>query len=73
MNLRSMFANDPDPEFSEALRTRIDPTLLGRLDRLVAFAKDSGHPKVTRSYVVRDALTAYLDGMEEEYPALRDG
>lgn len=59
---------DDRPDLSGVIRVRLDPTTLSRLDRVVAFAQGRGRRDVTRSYLMRDALDAYLAEVEKEFP-----
>lgn len=48
----------------DAIRVRIPPTLLDRIDRLEARERGRGDRTVTRSSIIRDALDAYLADIE---------
>ncbi|MEQ1703130.1 MAG: hypothetical protein ABMA25_23740 [Ilumatobacteraceae bacterium] len=57
---------------TELLQLRVDAHTLYRLDRIVAHARGSGFSKYSRSYIAREALEAYLDGVEEQVPAVKE-
>ena len=50
------------------LRVRVDDETLSELDALQSFLVGSGLREVTRSTLVRRALTAYLAGVRDEMP-----
>lgn len=58
-NIRpSRYAND---HMGSPLTIRLPATLQRELDLFVANAKDNGYGFVSRSYVIREALEAYLE------------
>ena len=62
--------NELPGELSDAVRVRLGPETLDRLDRVVAFAQGQGRREVTRSYLIRDALDAYLAEVEKKFPEI---
>lgn len=62
--------NEVPGELSDAVRVRLGPEDLDRLDRVVAFAQGQGQRKVNRSYLIRDALDAYLSEIEKKFPEI---
>ena len=56
---------------SKAIRVRLDPLLLDRLNAVVELAEKRGHHHITRSSLIRDALASYLEPLEAEFPELR--
>ena len=64
-------AADIAPPKSKAIRVRLDPHLLDRLNAVVELAEERGHHHITRSSLIRDALASYLEPLEAEFPELR--
>lgn len=56
------------PELDKPLRVRVSEDTLNELDALEVFLQGHGFPSVSRSTLVRAALTSYLDGVREEVP-----
>lgn len=46
---------------------RLPLATVERLDGIVDLAKSKGHPDVTRSFIVRDALGGYASEFESEF------
>lgn len=67
---RGRWDDAPPGELSDAIRVRLDSPTLDRLDRVVAFAQNKGQRKVTRSFLIRDALDAYLAEVEKDFPEI---
>jgi len=54
---------DGEMAFGDALRVRLDYELVDRLDRVEAYARGLGYRHVTRSRLIRDAVSAFLTGL----------
>ena len=59
-------------QLGDAIKVRLDSTTVHRLDRVVAFAQGKGRREVNRSYLIRDALDAYLGEVERQIPEIKD-
>ncbi|WP_433790736.1 ribbon-helix-helix domain-containing protein [Actinoplanes sp. CA-252034] len=60
---------DAGREFGDAMRIRLDDELVAQLDRVEAYARGLGYRHVTRSSIIRQAVTAYLTGFEKTLSA----
>jgi metal-responsive CopG/Arc/MetJ family transcriptional regulator len=60
---------DADREFGDAMRIRLDDELVAQLDRVEAYARGLGYRRVTRSSIIRQAVSAYLTGFEKTLSA----
>lgn len=49
------------------LSVRLPKELLSRVDAVVALAQSRGVGEITRSALIRDALTAYVEQIEDEF------
>lgn len=64
-------SSGPDTEERARLKllsVRVPEDVMNRLDLLEARAKAAGVSHANRSWLVREALTSFLDGVEEEVP-----
>ena len=60
----------PSPtELSEVIRVRIDRDLLDRLDRIESVLRGQGYRQVTRSSLIRAAISGFVEGVQGGGPS----
>jgi predicted transcriptional regulator len=65
----AQLAGEPETSnnsFSETTRVRLNEDLVEQLNRIEAYARGLGYRHATRSSLIRNALSAYLSGLDSE-------